>query len=79
MEEQKKSGHCKKCDKDVKVLKKGANHMFHLIITIALGVATAPLYGVGAIVWGVIWIVASLKTGSWHCDECGAKKVANVS
>lgn len=79
-----KPAYCKSCEKNVKAEKqvKTPNHILHLLITVFLGIFTA---GIGAVVWIVIWILASFPdiyiggegyTG-FSCSECGGKKLTS--
>jgi hypothetical protein len=60
-------GFCHDCDKNVKLQKKGLNHILHIILTIfTLGV------------WGLIYVVlliAALGGFGWKCSECGSDEV----
>ena len=68
MAEDKKSGFCKQCNKQVVVFRKGTNHILHLILSVIT---------VG--IWLIIWLGAAVKIGGWRCTECGTDKVNKVS
>ena len=68
MAEEKKSGHCKDCEKQVVVFRKGTSHILHLLLTLV----TAGL-------WLIIWFGSAVKFGGWRCTQCGSKKVSSVS
>lgn len=60
-------GHCKHCDRDVMVRRKGTNHILHLLLSIVT---------VG--IWIIMWILLSIKIGGWRCSICGRKARANI-
>jgi hypothetical protein len=66
--EEKKSGHCKDCAKQVLVFRKGTNHILHLLLTIC----TAGL-------WLLVWFGNSVKFGGWRCTQCGSTKISSAS
>ena len=68
MAEQKRSGFCKDCDKQVVVFRKGTNHILHLLLSIF----TAGL-------WLIVWIGVAIKFGGWRCTQCGSTQVKGVS
>jgi len=68
MAEEKKSGFCKNCGKQVVVFRKGTNHLLHLILTVLT-------FGF----WLIVWFGVSIKFGGWRCTQCGSAKVNSVS
>lgn len=67
MAEQRKSGYCKNCKKDVIVFRPGTNHILHLLISIVtMGV------------WLIPWFLHSIKIGGWRCQTCGSKSVNSI-
>lgn len=68
MADEKKSGFCKKCGKQVVVFRPGTSHILHLLLTV-----------VTAGVWLIVWIPASVKIGGWRCNECGSTSISKVS
>ena len=65
---------CKSCNKNVLVERKGTNHILHFLITVILGFFTM---GIGAVVWIMIWILATVKIGGWRCTNCGSTKLSS--
>ena len=59
---------CKTCDTQRKVERKTPNHILHLLLTIFLGAFT---FGIGSIIWIIVWILLSIKIGGWRCSVCG--------
>ncbi len=57
---QEATGFCKNCKRQVRIQRRGANHILHLLLTII----TAGL-------WIIVWILASIKIGGWRCSQCG--------
>lgn len=57
---QEASGFCNNCNRQVMIRRKGTNHILHLILTLVT-------FGI----WGIIWILASIKIGGWRCTTCG--------
>jgi hypothetical protein len=68
MAEEKRSGFCKGCDKQVVVFRKGTNHILHLLLSLV----TMGL-------WLIIWFGSAVKFGGWRCTQCGSGKISNVS
>jgi hypothetical protein len=63
-----KGGYCRDCDKTQKVFRKTPNHILHLILSIVTGG-----------LWLIVWLILMIRFGGWRCDECGSKRVQNVS
>ena len=61
MAEDKSSGFCKHCNRQVVVFRKGTNHVLHLILTLIT-------FGL----WLIIWIGVGVKFGGWRCTTCGS-------
>lgn len=61
MAEQKSSGFCKTCNRQVVVFRKGTNHILHLLLSLLT-------FGL----WIIIWIGVSVKFGGWRCTQCGS-------
>lgn len=53
---------CKACNKNVLAVRKGTNHVLHLIMSI-----------VTCGVWIIIWILSAIKIGGWRCPSCGSR------
>jgi len=73
MADQEASGYCDDCKKQVMIKRKGTSHILHLLITVVLGVITAPFFAIGAILWLGVWFLSSVKIGGWRCTQCGRK------
>lgn len=56
------TGFCKNCGKKKKLVRKGTNHILHLILSI-----------ITCGFWIIIWILASIFKDHWRCDTCGRK------
>ena len=69
------AGYCNSCKADRKLERRGTNHVLHLLITIVLYFFTLPLFGIGALIWIVVWFLSSIKIGGWHCSVCGSTDV----
>ncbi len=67
MAEEKKSGYCKGCQKQVVVFRKGTNHILHLLMTIITGG-----------LWLFLWLGLTIKFCGWRCTQCGSSKVKGV-
>jgi hypothetical protein len=65
-----RTGHCNNCNADKKLERKKVNHLVHFLITIVLGIFT---YGIGSMIWIVVWYLISEKFNSWSCHVCGSK------
>ena len=52
---------CDRCEDYVLAVRKGPNHILHLILSIITGG-----------LWIIIWILVSLKIGGWRCPNCGS-------
>ena len=65
---------CKSCNRNVLAERKGTNHILHFLITVILGIFTM---GIGAIIWIIIWILATIKIGGWRCSNCGGTKLSS--
>jgi Na+-transporting NADH:ubiquinone oxidoreductase subunit NqrC len=59
-------GFCNSCGTNVKTLRKGTNHVLHLILTICT-----------AGIWSIIWLFSTIKFGGWRCDSCGGKELSS--
>lgn len=64
------TGYCKNCDADRKLERKTPNHILHFLITVVLGIFT---YGIGSVVWIVVWYLISSKFSGWTCHVCGSE------
>ncbi|MGB5867771.1 MAG: hypothetical protein WBG69_07880, partial [Arcobacteraceae bacterium] len=64
-----RTGFCKECKADRKLVRKTPNHILHFLITVVLGTFT---YGIGSAVWICIWFLLSLKENFWTCHVCGS-------
>ncbi len=51
---------CKDCDQNVLAVRKGTNHILHLILS---------LVTIGF--WIPVWIVCAIKIGGYKCPTCG--------
>ena len=67
MAEEKSSGFCKNCNKQVVVFRKGTNHILHLLLTLCT-------FGL----WLFVWFGSAVKFGGWRCVQCGSSKISNV-
>ena len=65
---QEATGFCETCERQVMVHRKTANHVLHLLLTVFLG---AISFGIGAIVWILVWFLAAMNKGPWRCINCG--------
>ena len=63
-----KRGFCKECNKDVKVVANGLNHVLHLFLT---------MFSFG--LWAPIWLVLAVWAKNWRCDECGSNRLRMFS
>ena len=52
---------CDNCDEYVLAVRKGTNHILHLLLTLVTGG-----------IWIIVWIFASVKMGGWKCSKCGS-------
>ncbi len=64
---------CQSCNKNVLAERKGTNHLLHFLITVVFGIFT---YGIGSIIWIVVWILLTIKIGGWRCTSCGSTKLS---
>ncbi len=53
--------YCPHCKEYVLAVRKGTNHILHLLLTIVT---------CGA--WIIIWILCAIKIGGWRCPKCGS-------
>lgn len=53
-------GYCPNCQENVLGVRKGTNHVLHLLLSIIT-------FGI----WIIIWILVSIKIGGWRCSVCG--------
>lgn len=53
---------CRACGRQQIVIRKGANHVLHLI----LSVLTMGL-------WLLVWLGSVIRFGGWSCSACGRK------
>ncbi len=54
-------GTCPVCG-PVKKVRKGTNHIFHLILTLLT-----------AGIWLIVWLLSMIKLGGWRCEKCHRK------
>jgi ribosomal protein S27AE len=66
---------CPQCGDYGRSTSPGTNHLLHFIITLVLFVLSLPIFGTLALLWVVVWIVASTDR-RWRCGECGARTKA---
>ncbi len=52
---------CDHCDEYVLAVRKGTNHILHLLLSIITGG-----------IWIIVWILVSVKMGGWRCSKCGS-------
>lgn len=52
---------CDHCNEYVLAVRKGTNHILHLLLSIITGG-----------VWIIVWILVSVKMGGWRCSKCGS-------
>ena len=52
---------CDHCGEYVLAVRKGTNHILHLLLTIVTGG-----------IWIIVWILVSIKMGGWRCSKCGS-------
>jgi len=65
--EEKRSGFCTNCNKQRVILRKGTNHILHLLLTLAtLGL------------WLIVWVGSAVKFGGWRCTQCGCTEISDV-
>lgn len=56
------SKYCPHCKQRVLVVRPGANHIVHLLLTFL----TCGL-------WLIVWILVAIRIGNWSCEQCGKK------
>jgi hypothetical protein len=67
MADERKSGYCKNCQKDVVVFRPGTNHILHLLLSVlTMGI------------WIIPWLLDCIKIGGWRCQVCGSKSVRRI-
>jgi len=52
---------CDHCNEYVLAVRKGTNHILHLLLSIITGG-----------IWIIVWIPVSMKMGGWRCSKCGS-------
>lgn len=57
------TGFCKVCQQQRLMLRDGANHLLHLVLTVLTGG-----------LWLIVWIGCSVQFGGWRCSQCGHQK-----
>lgn len=55
-------GYCRTCQKQVRIRRKGTNHLLHLILTLLTGGF-----------WIIGWVMCAIKIDGWRCSHCGEK------
>ncbi len=53
--------YCDRCGDYVLAIRKGTNHILHLLLSIIT-------FGL----WIIIWVLVSIKIGGWRCSKCGS-------
>ena len=67
MAQDKRSGFCESCNKRRVTVRKGTNHILHLLLTLStLGL------------WLIVWFGSAVLSGAWRCTQCGSTRISNV-
>ncbi len=62
MSDEKTSKFCATCNRQSLAVRKGTNHILHLLIS-------CVTFGL----WIPVWVLTSIKIGGWRCNVCGMK------
>lgn len=66
---------CPVCKEPRKFTRQPANHVLHLLLTVALtsglGLLIGPIGVAAGLCWVFVWMLTSAAS-TFHCDACGA-------